>query len=231
LSFEEMLGRNAFPDEPLDSRDRLLIQTVYAEGSKGISFNKLVEKSRTFASRSTVAVRVERLARLGYLERIGSKGPGREKPVRVTAKCFSFMFGLEKARESGCRMLSELRRIRESQPDTRERSRPEADALKKWYDGFRERYNGLFGMVGTMAIFYGTSAAGDMFLPLIVEDYKLLFAEFMRSMRSRPEFRAAIRDVIGQRLESEGTSLEEITMEAKSRFAEWGRKEATTRST
>ena len=101
MSFEEILGRNAFPDEPLDSRDRLLIQTIYAEGSKGIGFNKLVEKSRTFASRSTVAVRVERLARLGYLERIGSKGPGRTKPVRVTAKCFSFTFSIF----AGCQKL------------------------------------------------------------------------------------------------------------------------------
>ena len=48
-----------------------MIQTICKEGAKGIDFNKLIERARTFASRSTVAVRIERLVRLGYLEKSG----------------------------------------------------------------------------------------------------------------------------------------------------------------
>ena len=73
----ETVGRITFPEEPLDSRDRKLIQTIRGEEGKGIGFNKLVDRTRPFASRGTVAVRIERLVRLGYLERIGGgNGPG-----------------------------------------------------------------------------------------------------------------------------------------------------------
>jgi len=216
LDYAEIISQSAFPEEPLDLRDRKLIQTIYGEGAKRIGFNKLVGRTRTFASRSTVAVRMERLVRLGYLERGGgSNGRGKERPVRLTFRCFSLMLSVEKSKEIAAKLRSELQSMQKG------KSLGEGE-LKKWYDGFRERYNGLFGMVGTMAIFYGTSAAGDLFLPLIVEDYKSLSAEFMRLLRSRPEFSGSIHEIIGQRLKSEGTSFEEIMKETRNRFAEWG---------
>ena len=50
LNFEEMMKRNAFPEEPLDSKDRQLIQVVYAQGATGMGFNRLVASARSFAS-------------------------------------------------------------------------------------------------------------------------------------------------------------------------------------
>jgi hypothetical protein len=156
LDYAAIISQSAFPEEPLDSRDRKLIQAINGAGMKGIGFNKLVVVTRGFASRSTVAVRIERLVRLGYLERSGgSIGSGKEKPVRLTFRCFSFMLSVEKSKEIATKLRSELKSMQKGE------SLGEGE-LKKWYDEFRERYITLFGMVGTMAVFYGTSAAGDL---------------------------------------------------------------------
>jgi DNA-binding Lrp family transcriptional regulator len=219
-----MISRSAFPEEPLDSRDRKLIQTIYGEGAKGIGFNKLVGRTRGFASRSTVAVRMERLVRLGYLERREkSERPGKEKPVRLTFRCFSFMLTVEKSKEIAAKLRSELQSMQKGKS-------PGEGELRRWYDEFRERYNTLFGMVGTMAVFYGTSAAGDLFLPLIVEDYKTLSAEFMTLFRERPELLESLRGIIEDQAASRGIDLEELRKKTRDellgpavyRFRGWG---------
>jgi DNA-binding Lrp family transcriptional regulator len=224
LDYAKMLSQSAFPEEALDSRDRKLIQTIYGEGEKGIGFNKLVGRARAFASRSTVAVRMERLVRLGYLERRGgSERLGKEKPVRLTFRCFSFMLTVGKSREIAAALRSELHSMQEA------KSLAEG-GLKNWYDEFRERYNTLFGMVGTMAVFYGTSAAGDLFLPLVVEDYKTLSAEFMNLFRERPELLKSLKGIIEGEAVNRGADLEEIRKRtgdellgpAVYRFREWG---------
>jgi DNA-binding Lrp family transcriptional regulator len=224
LDYAKMLSQGAFPEEPLDSRDRKLIQTIYGEGEKGIGFNKLVGRTWGFASRSTVAVRTERLVRLGYLERsAGNSGPGKEKPVRLSFRCFSFMLTIEKSREIAAKLRSELQSMRSAKG-------PGEGGLERWYDEFRERYNALFGTVGIMAVFYGTSAAGDLFLPLVVEDYKTLSAEFMSLFRERPELLKSLRGIIEGHAASRGVDLEEIRNKTRDellgpavyRFREWG---------
>jgi hypothetical protein len=85
-------------------------------------------------------------------------------------------------------------------------------------------------MVGTMAVFYGTSAAGDLFLPLVVEDYKTLSAEFMSLFRERPELLKSLRGIIEGLAASRRIDLEEIRKKtwdellgpAVYRFREWG---------
>jgi DNA-binding Lrp family transcriptional regulator len=224
LDYARMISQSAFPEEPLDSRDRKLIQAIYREGEKGIGFNKLVGSTRGFASRSTVAVRIERLVRLGYLERsAGNAGPGKERPVRLTFRCFSFMLSVEKSVDIAAKLRAELQSIQGAKGLGEE-------GLKKWYDEFRERYNALFGLVGTLAVFYGTSAAGDLFLPLVVEDYKTLSAEFMSLFRERPELLKSLRGIIEGQAASKGVDLEEIRKKTRDellgpvvyRFREWG---------
>jgi DNA-binding Lrp family transcriptional regulator len=219
----EIIGRNTFPEEPLDSRDRKLIQAICKEAGRGIGFNRLVERANPFASRSTIAVRIERLVRLGYLERGGEKGSGKEKPVRLTFKCFSLMLSIDKSKEVASRLHSEIQSMNKRE-DIGE------GELKKWWGELRERYNALFGMVGSMAVFYGTSAAGDLFLPLIVEDYKMLSSEFMNLVRGRPALLKWLKDIIDEQAASEGVDLEamrrrtreELLDPAVYRFRDWG---------
>jgi hypothetical protein len=190
---------------------------------KGIGFNRLVGRSKAFASSSTVAVRVERLVRLGYLERRGSNAPGKEKPVRLTFKCFSLMLGVERSKEIASKLRLDINSMSEAK-DLNE------EDLRRWNQEFRERYNTLFGMVGTMAVFYGTSAAGDLFLPLIVDDYKTLSLEFMRLVRERPELLKSLRRILEEDAAAGGIDLERARKETREkvlesaiyRFREWG---------
>jgi hypothetical protein len=223
VEYAEAISRNKFAEEPLDSRDRKLIQTICREGQKGIGFNKLVAKAKPFASRSTIAMRIGRLGRLGYLERIPSAGAGREKPVRVTFKCFSLMLTLDKSREVAADLDSKIRSMREAKSIGKEE-------LKRWNTEFKERYNSLFGLVGTIAVFYGTSAAGDLFLPLIVEDYKNLFAKFVSLLRERPALLNSLKEIIGDEKASKGIDLDAVRKETRDqllnpalyRFRDWG---------
>jgi hypothetical protein len=153
----------------------------------------------------------------------GAKGPGKEKPVRLTFKCYSFMLSVEKSKEIAARLHSEILSMHEA------KNLGEGE-LKRWYSELRERYDTLFGMVGTMAIFYGTSAAGDLFLPLIVEDYKMLSAEFMNLLRGSPALLKSLKDIIEDQAVSRGVDLEEIRKmrdellnPAVYRFREWER--------
>jgi hypothetical protein len=103
------------------------------------------------------------------------------------------------------------------------------EELRRWWSEFRERYNSLFGEVGSIAIFYGTSAAGDLFLPLIVEDYKMLSMEFMRLVRNRPTLLKSLREIIDDQAASRGMDLEDIRKKTRDeildpaiyRFREW----------
>lgn len=223
MDYAAGIAQNSFPDEPLDSKDRRLIQTIGLEGSKGVGFNRLVGKSRGFASRSTVAVRVERLVRLGYLERSGEKRHGREKPVRLTFKCFTLMMSVEKTKEAAARLRASLRSF-QARDTIRE------EALKVWWSEFRERYNAFFGMVGTIAVFYGTSASGDLFLPLMVEDYRALSTEFMTLVRSRAGLLSSLREILDEEAGVKGADLDQIRRNVREelldpavyRFRDWG---------
>jgi hypothetical protein len=223
LDYSEAMRKITFPEEPLDTRDRKLIQTICTEGGKGIGFNRLVERAKPFASRSTVAVRMERLMRLGYLERnSGDKGQGKERPIRPTYKCFSLMLSIDKAKEVAARLRAEIETMRKAESLGKEE-------LRRWWVGFRERYNSLFGLVGTMAIFYGTSAAGDLFLPFVVEDYKMLATGFMQLVRERPALLKSVGEIIDERAVGTGIDLEEMRKMQDElldpviyRFREWG---------
>jgi DNA-binding Lrp family transcriptional regulator len=203
-----MLGKNNFPDEPLDSRDRKLIQVIYGKGAKGIGFNKLVEESHGFASRSTIAARMLRLVKLGYLERNSEKGLGKEKPVRLTFKCYTLMTIVDNTKEIAAKLGSQVQSMRKSDGVGEEEA-------KRWWGEFRDRYNTFFGMVGTMAVFYGTYAAGDLFLPLIVEDYRALSTEFMDTVRERPDLLKSIRNIIDEQAAGRGVDIDEVMRKAR----------------
>jgi DNA-binding Lrp family transcriptional regulator len=222
LDHAEIISKNTFPEEPLDPRDRKLIQVIYGEGAKGIGFNRLVEKTRDFASRSTVAMTIERLVRLGYLEKRAGRRPGKVKPVRLTYRCYTFMTTIENLKVVAGGLESKLKSMDEKKS-------LEKEELKKWWREFRERYNSFFGMVGSMAMFYGTAAAGDLFLPLVVEDYTDLSSKFMSVCRERPELLKALRNIMDEQATSKGIELEKVRREAREkllspavyRFRDW----------
>ena len=68
------------------------------------------------------------------------------------------MLSIYKAKEIASKLHSELQGMQSAETLGE-------DELGRWWVGFRERYNSLFGMVGSMARLQWTSVAGDLFLP------------------------------------------------------------------
>jgi DNA-binding Lrp family transcriptional regulator len=217
-----VLDGNTFPDEPLDSKDREIIMTLYKRGAKGAGFNELVRLARPYASRSTVALRTKRLVKLGYLERLRGSTSGRQKPVRLSFRCYALVHTLQKVRSKAADLRSSLQSMAKG-TETEERGDASHNAreFKQWYDGFRDGFNGLFGMAGSLAVLYGTSAAGDLFLPLVVDDYKALFSEFASLLRMRQDIMRLIQGTVDLRLGRQGTSLRGVFDEVKSVLLEW----------
>ncbi|MDA4127857.1 MAG: hypothetical protein OK422_00095 [Thaumarchaeota archaeon] len=224
MAIEDLMNRNAFPDEPLDANDRQIIQILYAQGPKGMGFNKLVANVAPSVSRSTLALRVRRLARLGYVERIPTRRAGQVKPVRISFKCHSLMSTLKKLKTQSEELSQDLAKL-DSMGKSREHGGLEskANSFRKWYDEYLSKFNGLFGMTGSVAVLYGTAAAGDLFLPLIVEDYRRLWTQFMAVMRNNPDLMTVAKNAINTQLETGGTNIEEIKREIKKEAKEWSR--------
>ena len=89
------------------------------------------------------------------------------------------------------------------------------ERFKKLYEELRQRWNGLFGMVGSLAVFYGRSAAGDLFLPLVMDDYLQISMEHFSLLQSDPEFRSASVSILNERMAGSGTDLDTIRSEMK----------------
>lgn len=206
----ETLRKNAFPNQSLDDKDRKIIVTAYKHGHEGIGFNKFVQELKPHVSRSTVAFRVERLSKLGYLERINSrpKTSTKTKPVRVSFKCYSVLSVLDQTQSKTADLL---RRIKE-ESSRQERASPTADvdSFKRWYQDVRDQWNSCFGMTGSIALLYGERAASDLFLPLIMESYMKLASEFFSFLNDKPNSLELMRQITGEQLALRGTSLQNI---------------------
>jgi DNA-binding HxlR family transcriptional regulator len=219
---EPVIGTLAFPDEHLDSKDRGLLIILYECGPKGMGFNRLVKKASPLASRSTVALRVRRLTRLGYVERIPSQKGDRTRPVRISFRCHSLMSAVTKLREKTEELSTDLIRL-DSALKSQKRGglKAKTEAFRGWHDAYRAKFNGLFGMAGSVAVMFGTTAAGDLFLPLIVDDYKRLWSQFVGIVRDSIGLAPSLRSIVGDELRAEGTSLEDIKQKVRKEMNEW----------
>jgi DNA-binding Lrp family transcriptional regulator len=195
------------PEESLDEKDRQILIELKDAGAKGLGFNALVEKLQPRVSRSTVAVRIEKLLRLGYLNKKQDNRTGRARPIYLSPRTKSVFIFIDKSREMSQYLLRRLDDLKISNLDLK--------ALENWFNEFRDRYNAIFGMTAVVAVLYGVSSAGDLFLPLLIDDYKALFNKLADIMRDKPNALKALRSLIDWRLADNGTSLEELKMKMK----------------
>lgn len=210
----EILKKNAFPNAPLDEKDRQIIKTSYKHGDKGIGFNKFVRELAPFVSRSTVAFRVSRLSKLGYLERVGNESRGGSKPVRVSFKCFSILSILDQMQEKTSKLVEGIR----EEADERN---VDVGSLGKSYDALRKSWNGCFSMIGSVAMLYGERAAADLFLPLLMEDYRKLVSEFFSLLEKRPDDLKLVQQIIGERFAKQVTSVSSIKKKVFEQQKKW----------
>lgn len=206
------MSENGFPNVPLDDRDRKIIEITFRHLNRGAGFNKIVNELKSFISRSTVAFRVARLCRLGYLERLPRNSPGDIRPVRVSFRCFSLLNLM--AQEQG-KLDVLAKKLRERRQESG------SDNLNKWYIEMREQWNGLFAMAGSVALLYGERAALDIFLPVMMEGYRNLISELFSSIENSEKSVAHLNAIIGKRLRSKGTTLGAIHKEVKKQQEKW----------
>lgn len=223
LQLFDLLKGSTFPNEPLDEKDRKIIESAYKHGHEGVGFNKFVQELKPFASRSTIAFRVERLCKLGYLERISKSSPKDVRPVRVSFKCFSVLSVLEQLRKKTAELVQRIKQENLRQKEE-QLGQTDVDSFRKWYQELREDWNGCFGMVGSIAVFYGESAASDLFLPLMIGSYSELASEFFSLLSSKPNRLELMQEITSVRLVSSGTSLQGIKEQVASQMNKWNMK-------
>ena len=199
-----------FPEEQLDEKDRQILMTLRDAGTEGLGFNALVQKLQPTVSRSTIAVRIEKLQRLGYLDKKQDDRTGRSRPICLSRKTQSMFVFVDNSKALSKYLLQRLEDLKISNFDLK--------GLEDWFNEFREKYNAIFGMTAVVAVLYGISAAGDLFLPLLMDDYKALFIKLAEIIKEKPNTLKAIRSLIDSKLEDNDTSLAELMKETQNKF-------------
>jgi len=186
-------SKSLFPPEPLDSRDRKILELLCKYGREGQSFNKLVEEAKPFASRSTFALRVERLQRLNYAEKLPDKERKQVKRLRGTLQARMLMWLVGRMREEA----SEIeKRITDREEELLKLKELSPEDMKAFGDFFQktgvERIKGIFGSVATVALTYGETAAGDIFLPSVIESFRNAVLKLASIIKKNPALAKAI---------------------------------------
>jgi hypothetical protein len=74
--------------------------------------------------------------------------------------------------------------------------------------------------VGSLAVFYGRSAAGDLFPPLVMDDYLLISMDSFRCCRAIRSFAPRVR-AIDERMAGTETDINAIRNEVKEHLELW----------
>jgi len=173
-------------------KDRRVLEVVCKYGRRGQSFNKLVEEVKPFISRSTFALRIERLQRLGYVEKFPNEKRKQVKRIRGTLQARMFMWMVARAKDEVAtieRLLSEKEDELSKKP--KELSAEQVKAFREFTREGLERISRTFGSVAFAAVTYGETAAGDIFLPSVVEGFRSVMLKLASVLKRNPELTGA----------------------------------------
>ena len=209
-----------FPPEPLDLRDRLILEAICRHGKKGQSFNRLVDEMKPFVSRSTLAVRLERLQRLNYVEKLADDKMKQVRWIRGCLPTRMLMWHIARAKEQVKAIEECIAKKDESVLKALERGPLPADIiddLRRFIqDVIQRRVSIVLSMVAEIAITYGEAPASYIFLPAIIEDLRNMTLRFSLLIRKRPEL------AISLALGAEGKPPEERVKDVRAFFEEFG---------
>jgi len=211
-----MPQKSVFPPESLDTKDRQILEVICKYGRKGQSFNKLVEEVKLFVSRSTFSVRVERLQRLGYIDKSPDEKRKQVKLISGTLPFRMLMWMIRRTKDE----ISKIEgRLSEKEKEIAEASEiPQQEHLEDFRTYIREEFEKIgqaFSSVATVAVTYGESAAGDIFLPSIMENLRGVMLMLASIMKKNPELTRAA-------FQTENQHDQEKILEAKMFFDEFG---------
>jgi len=180
-----------FSTEPLDERDRLILEAVCRHGKKGQSFNRLVDELKDFISRSTLAVRLQRLRRLKYVEKLRDEKTKQLTWIRGSLPTRMLMWYTGRAKERVKAIEECVARKNEGVLKALEVGTLPADMiddLRRFVqDVVQRRVSIIFNMIAEIAIVYGEGPASYLFLPTIIEDSRNMTLGFSSLTRKRPD--------------------------------------------
>jgi DNA-binding Lrp family transcriptional regulator len=183
-----------FGSEPLDSLDKQLLEIISKHGREGQSFNKLVSEVSGFASRSTFALRVKRLERLNYTESIPDEANKQMRRIRGKP-IMLLMMRITSRMKSQCSELEQAINSRTESIRTRKiLSEAEIEDQKEFINGANEKIKGIYSLIGTYAVNFGVSVAGDLLLPMVLNDFKKLNSALGAFLVSNPRLMRALAD-------------------------------------
>ncbi len=208
--------KSVFPPEPLDTKDRQILEVICKYGQKGQSFNKLVDEVKPFVSRSTFAARAKRLQRLGYIEKSPDQDRKQVKRISGTLQFRMLMFTILRTKDK----ISKIeRRISEKEKEIAEISEKLAQEYHEDFRKYiREEFMNIgqtFSSVAVAAVTYGETAAGDIFLPSLMENLRNVMLKLASIMKNNPELTQAA-------FQTEDRQHEEKMKEAEMFFNEFG---------
>ncbi|MDG7009109.1 MAG: hypothetical protein JRN06_12940 [Nitrososphaerota archaeon] len=178
----------------LDSVDRQILDAICKHGREGQSFNKLVVEVEPMASRSTFALRAKRLEKLKYVERFPD---GKNKQMRRIrgSPTMLLLTRIASGMKSQCGELeSAMRERTESIRAMRVLSSEEINKQVEFIEQADARVKGIFSLVGVYAVNLGETAAGDLILPMVVEDFRKLNSALASLLTSNPKLMRTAAD-------------------------------------
>jgi DNA-binding Lrp family transcriptional regulator len=199
-----------FANEPLDDKDRQILLALRDAGPQGLGFNSLVEKVQTSVSRSTVAVRIEKLVRLGYVTKKQSERAGKIVPISLSKNSELLFTFISMSKGMNKKLLQELEELGADNFNK--------EHFEKWYSSFRDSFNSAFGMTTVVAVLFGVSAASNLFIPMLMDDYNVLIAKLNEIIRNKSGASTLFRSLIDTKLKRSGTSITKIMKQIRTQI-------------
>jgi hypothetical protein len=136
---------------------------------------------KPYLSRSTFALRAKKLERLGYLEKIPDEKGSQAKLIRGTPMTLLFMRLVTQIKKQ-CDELSQSmnsKKILLEAMSGRESNDAELRKVSAAIIQDGEKMKGLFSLIASYAINLGESVAGDLLLPMLIDDFRKLNSELL----------------------------------------------------
>ena len=178
----------------LDLLDRRILEIICAHGRGGQSFNWLVTEAEPFASSSTFALRAKRLVKLNYIERFPD---GKNKQI-VRMRGRPMMLLLTKIASTMRSQCAELEHIIQERAESisakKTLSEAEVSTEVEFANSMNDEVKGIFSLIGAYAVNIGESAAGDIILPMVMEDLRKLNSAYASLLAASPQLLHSLAD-------------------------------------
>jgi len=171
-----------------------ILETISKHGRSGQSFNKLVLEVNGFAARSTFALRVKRLEKLNYAESVPDAKKRQVRRIRGKPTTLLVMRIASRMKAQCSELEQAINSRAESIRAKKDLSEAEIEDQKEFIDEANDKTKGVFSLIGVYAVNLGESVAGDLLLPMVINDFKRLNSALGAFLVANPRLMRAVAD-------------------------------------